>query len=247
MRLFTLVLYLLVMPLTGKADISNNQLTFAVGHDHDRMLSPDYPMYIAKWQFITESLAKLGYSVKAKPLPWARAKHLTETGKADGLFLAANLPGREKWAKLSLPLGFGVFGTFYHKQNPTKNDVIASIRLGLHDRILADVPSEELLLVATAHQGFKLLFNQKVDRFVMSESYGRYLLNTELSAYRAKLDFDTSMIEQRSTHIAFANNKPSSLDALNIVNKAIKLGIEQGLYQTIMTRHGVPKRMQIKQ
>lgn len=220
-------------------------LVFAVGHDHSKMLTPDYPLYNAKWQFITQSLAMLGYKVEATPLPWARAKHLTQQAKTDGLFLSANLPGREKWANLSNKLGYGVFGSFYHIDQPAKREIIASVRLGKHDRIFSDLASEDLLLVATAHQGFDLLYKKKIDRFFMSESYGRYLLRTELAHNKDKIAFDSSQIEQRTTHIAFSNSHPRGLAALEVVNKAIALGIKKGLYQSIMKENKVPKRMQL--
>jgi len=241
-----IAILLIILMHSGCAFASEKQIILAVGHDHEKMLSPDYPMYNAKWQFIIQSLKELDYTVIAKPLPWARAKHLTQTAKADGLFLAANLPGRDKWAELSRPLGYGVFGSFYHKDNSEKKELIAGIRLGDYDQILSDFASEDLLQVATAHQGFKLLFNKKVDRFVMSESYGVYLLNTELSQYKHHLLFDKNKIEKRSTHIAFSKNSEKSLAALKVVNKAIKLGLEQGIYQTVMAKHDVPKRMQLK-
>ena len=96
-------------------------ITFAVGHDHDKMLMENYPIYRASWQFLNQSLAKLGYEVDAIILPWARANYYTQLGKADGLFLAANLPGREQWAVLSNPIGMGVFGAFYHKKPKGSN------------------------------------------------------------------------------------------------------------------------------
>lgn len=240
------VLTLLLLVFCASVVAEDKKLTFAVGHDHQKMVTPNYPMYNAKWEFVVESLALLGYSVDSIELPWARAKHITQVAKADGLFLAANLPGREKWAVLSNKLGYGVFGGFYHVDNPGKNEFVAGIRLGSHDRLLSDLPPEELLSVATAHQGFKLLFNKKVDLFVMSESYGRYLLNTEMQHYNTKIRFDSKKIESRSTHIAFSKNHPKSLEALAIVNSAIALGIKQGLYQAAMERNNVPKRMQIK-
>lgn len=239
---FTFLLLFLCTGVTAE----EKKLVFAVGHDHQKMMTSDYPMYNAKWEFIVESLALLGYSVESVELPWARAKHLTQTAKADGLFLAANLPGREKWAVLSNKLGYGVFGGFYHIENPGKSEFVASIRLGMHDRISSDLSTEDLLLVATAHQGFKLLFNKKVDIFIMSESYGRYLLNTELSHYNSKIRFDSSKIDSRSTHIAFSKEHAKSLAALKIVNNAIDIGIKQGLYQAAMLRNKVPKRMQLK-
>ena len=242
-RLFALIFLTLIA--SGDLRAENKLLVFAVGHDHDKMTTPDYPMYNAKWEFITQSLKLLGYQVEARPLPWARAKHLTQTAKADGLFLAANLPGREKWANLSNKLGYGVFGSFFHIEQPEKKDVIASIRLGMHDRIFENLSSDDLLLVSTAHQGFNLLYKKKVDQFLMSESYGRYLLKTELSEYSDKIDFDPTHIEQRTTHIAFSKNHPRGQVARDIVNKAIALGIKKNLYQQAMERNKVPKRMQL--
>lgn len=239
---FTFLLLLLCTSVIAE----EKKLVFAVGHDHQKMMTSDYPMYNAKWEFIVESLALLDYSVESVELPWARAKHLTQTAKADGLFLAANLPGREKWAVLSNKLGYGVFGSFYHIENPGKSEFVATIRLGMHDKMSSDLSKEDLLLVATAHQGFKLLFNKKVDIFITSESYGRYLLNTELSQYSNKISFDSSKIDRRSTHIAFSKEHVKSLAALKIVNAAIDMGIKQGLYQAAMLRNKVPKRMQLK-
>ncbi len=243
-RVVCLTLFFLLQ--SSLAFASDKTLIFAVGHDHDKMATPNYPMYNAKWQFINQSLALLGYKVEAVALPWARAKHFTQTAKADGLFLAANLPGREQWATLSDKLGYGAFGGFYHKENPGKQEFVAGIRIGMNDRVLSNFSPEDLLLVATAHQGFKLLYNKKVDLFIMSESYGKYLLNTELSEYNDKIMFDSENIEQRSTHIAFAKDNPKSLKAKEIVNRAIALGIEKGLYEQAMKQNNIPSRMQIR-
>lgn len=221
----------------------NRVITFAVGHDHEKMLTNNYPIYRASWQFLSQSLALLGYELEAIVLPWARANYYTQTGKADGLFLAANLPGREKWAVLSSPIGFGAFGGFYHKDKQQNKALIASVRLGVHDKILSGYHADEFLEVATAQQGFKLLFNQKIDRFVMSESYGNYLLNTELAKFRNTILFDSEVIEKRSIHIAFAKDIAKSLQALSVVNKAIELGIDKGLYHAAMAENKVSKEM----
>ena len=226
-----------------KAGEKSKVITFAVGHDHEKMLTDNYPIYRASWQFLSESLALKGYGLEAIVLPWARANYYTQTGKADGLFLAANLPGREKWAVLSNPIGVGAFGGFYHKDKKQNENIIASVRLGVHDKILSGYHTDEFLEVGTAQQGFKLLFNQKIDRFVMSESYGNYLLNTELVEYRNTISFDSELIEKRSIHIAFAKDIAKSLKALNVVNEAIELGIEEGLYHAAMARNKVPQKM----
>ena len=222
------------------------RITLAVGHDHSAMLAANYPIYRANWEFIRHSLVLLGYEVTANPVPWARAKHLTQIAKSDGLFIAANFPGREKWAVLSNPIGYGIFGGFYHIDRKEAQDILAAVRLGDHDEILSNFHTEDLLQVATAQEGFKLLFNHRVDRLIMSESYGNYLLDTELSHFREKLRFDPTFFEKRSLHIAFAKDNPRSLNVLKIVNQAIKLGFEKGLYRQAMEHYKVPARMRFE-
>ena len=222
-------------------------ITFAVGHDHIKMVSSNYPIYRANWEFITESLSTLGYSVKPLILPWARAKLYTQEARADGLFLAANLAGRDNWAELSDPLGYGVFGGFYHKDRANKKELIASVRIGEYDRVLTQYDPTELLKVATAQEGFKLLRLKKIDRLIMSESYGTFLLDTEFARYKDEIGFDEQLIEQRSVHIAFSKQSAKSLDALKIVNLAIRQGIDSGLYNAAMERNQVPERMRLKQ
>lgn len=227
------------------ADEQRKVISFAVGHDHVNMVSSNYPIYRANWEFICESLALIGYRVEPIILPWARAKLYTQKGQAHGLFLAANLAGRESWAVLSEPLGYGVFGGFYHKQRANQKELVASVRLGGSDRVLSQYHPKELLSVATAQEGFRLLFRQQIDRLIMSESYGLFLLDTELSEYKNTIGFDSDVIEQRSVHIAFSKEAATSLEALNVVNMAIQMGIEKGLYQQAMQRSAVPKRMQL--
>ena len=211
-------------------------ITFAVGHDHAKMVSSNYPIYRANWEFISESLSDMGYAVEPVILPWARAKLYTQNAEADGLFLAANLAGRDNWAAFSDPLGYGVFGGFYHKERADSKELIASVRVGDHDRVLAKYGPEELLEVATAQEGFRLLFLKKIDRLIMSESYGTFLLDTEFSEHKKVIGFDEQLIEQRTVHIAFSKSSQKSLEALRVVNLAIRQGIENGLYTAAMER-----------
>ncbi len=220
-------------------------ITLAVGHDHDKMVSANYPIYRANWEFITQSLDAMGYKVNAVIVPWARAKQYTQDAIADGLFLAANLPGRDNWAVLSEPLGFGVFGAFYNVSRPDDKAFIASVRVGEHDRVLSQYNPTELFEVATAQLGFKLLYHQRVDRLIMSESYGKFLLDTELKGYSDAIGFDESMIEQRTVHIAFSKSHAESLAALDIINQAIAEGIRSGFYASAMERNSVPTRMRL--
>ena len=239
-----LCLYLLII-MSFAVSSADRSISFAVGHDHQKMLTASYPIYSANWEFLNKSLSLLGYSIEIQVAPWARAKHLTQTAKADGLFMAANFEGRDKWAKLSKPIGYGIFGGFYNTDRAQAKNVVAAVRIGQHDKILSEYTDDDLIWVATAHQGFKLLFNKRIDRFVMSESYGNYLLNTELSEYREKIAFDYDNIEKRTIHVAFSNSAPSSLKALDILNQAIDLGFEYGLYKEAMEKHQVPIRMRV--
>ena len=188
-------------------------------------------------------MGQSGYSVTAEPQPWARAIHTVKTGRAHGLFLAANFEGRDQWAVLSSPLGKGYFGGFYHTDRYDERKVIAAVRVSDHDKVMSSYKPNEILEVVTAQSGMKLLFNHKVDRFVMSESYGNYLLSTELSIYQDKIKFDESLVESRTVHVAFAKDKPSSLEAMQVINEAIAVGLKNGFYQEAMRASNVPKKM----
>lgn len=233
--------FFVVMNFTAKSEVK--VLEFAVGHDHEKMLKSNYPIYRANWAFITQSLGELGYKVAPVVLPWARAIHSAQTGKVHGLFLAANFEGRDQWAELSSPLGKGFFGGFYHVERYDEKSVIAGVRLSDHDKVMSSYEPYEVLDVATAQSGLKLLYNKKVDRFVMSESYGNYLLSTELVRYNKTIKFDQSLVESRTVHIAFAKNNERTLKALAVVNEAIALGIKNGFYEEAMIESNVPKKM----
>lgn len=46
-------------------------------------------------------------------------------------------------------------------------------------------------------------------------------------------------------HVAFSKGAQSSLEALEILNKAIELGFEYGLYEEAMEKNKVPARMRV--
>ncbi|MDG1752821.1 MAG: amino acid ABC transporter substrate-binding protein, partial [Thalassotalea sp.] len=69
-RTIFIILSLLCFNISSiKAGEKNEIITFAVGHDHEKMLTNSYPIYRASWQFLSQSLAQLGYELKAIVLP----------------------------------------------------------------------------------------------------------------------------------------------------------------------------------
>ena len=77
----------------------------------------------------------------------------------------------------------------------------------------------------------------------MSESYGKYLLSTELIEFKNDILFDSDVIEKRSIHVAFAKDIAESLKAMAVVNKAIDLGMSDGTYRDVMIKNKVPESM----
>ncbi|NMP32698.1 amino acid ABC transporter substrate-binding protein [Thalassotalea sp. M1531] len=241
MRIFSL-LFLLCTLISH--DVWADTIVLAVGPDHQEMHDNNYAIYRANWEFLSISLKQQGYKLEARSMPWARAKDTVKSGQSHGLFLAANFAGRDQWASLSKPLGYEVYGCFFHKENAGAQSVIAAVRLGQHDRILSYLSPDKLLNVTTAQKGLTLLHKQKVDRFIVAQSYGEYILANELSSISAALQFDPNQSERRSLHVAFAKNNESSLNALAIVNNAISYGVSKGFYSKVMQDNQVPLRMQ---
>ncbi|REL24391.1 substrate-binding periplasmic protein [Thalassotalea euphylliae] len=218
-------------------------ITLAVGHDHQNMLENRYDIYKANWDALKMGLKDMGHELKASAAPWARAKAYVQSGKLDGLFIAARLPKRDKWAEFTDTIGYEIYGFFERQNFVPPAQIYAGIRLGGEDRVLSYIPPEKLFYVPTAQRGLELLNQGKVDRFAMSYGYGEYLLKTELKDFKSNIKFNPSESETRSLHIAVSKRHPNKTQVLNILNKAIAHSIAKGYYQAAMEKNKVPKRM----
>ena len=122
----------LVTSLLLSFQVKAIEVNLAVGPDHKEMMAHDYPLYAASWNFLHIVLREQGHTLIAHPMPWARAKDQVLKGNLDGLFLSANLKGRDQWAELTMPLGYDYFGLF--KNDITKvSNTVGVVRIGQHD------------------------------------------------------------------------------------------------------------------
>ena len=232
MKVFAVILFSISFSLSAAQTI-----TLAVGHDHYKMVKY-YPFYAASWDLLNLEFNLLGYKVIATPYPWARAKEKVSKGLADGLFLAANFKGRESWAILSDPIGQDQFGLFTNKLG-NLDAPIGTVRTTSNYGQLTFLNPNEQIQVATAQQGLNLLSNKKLSAFVMSRSYGDYLLSQELKALKNKIVFDSQYTEVYTAHLAIGKQHPEKQKILNIVNQAIKNSLESGRYLKIMQEYQV--------
>ncbi|MAG77429.1 MAG: amino acid ABC transporter substrate-binding protein [Colwelliaceae bacterium] len=226
------LLFLISFTASGAQTIS-----FAVGHDHDKMVK-HYAFYAASWEIVNHELELLGYEVTANAYPWARAKEMVKNGQHHGLFLAANFQGRDKWALFSQALGKDQFGLFKHKEGGSTGP-IASVRLISDYSLVSFISPKTQLQLATAQEGLNLLANKKVKGFVMSRSYGEYLLATELNDIAEKIAFDTNRYDLYSAHIAVSKTHKEAEGTVALIDKALANSIASGRYQDIMTKHQV--------
>ena len=230
------VLYTLIVCASVSAT-ANQTVTLAVGYDHNKMVE-HYPFYAASWHLIGEELALLGYQVRAVSYPWARAKESVRLGKSDGLFLAANFKGRENWAKLTHAVGKDEFGLFYNEFGDAKAP-IGSVRLLSNYGQLSFLDPKEQLKLTTAQEGLKLLSNKKLSAFVMSRSYGNYILDNELKTIQHKIAFNKTLAETYTAHIAVGKAHPNAEQIITLFNQAIRNGIESKRYLETMKRFNV--------
>lgn len=234
----------LIVSLFLSIQVKAIEVNLAVGPDHKVMMTKDYPLYAASWNFLSIVLREQGHTLIAHPMPWARAKDQVLKGNLDGLFLSANLKGRDQWAELTMPLGYDYFGLF--KNDVTKpSNTVGVVRIGKHDQIHSSLKGKKLIEVATAHVGLQLLMTNKVDGFAMSEGYGKFLLDTHFKKTNHKIAFDYEGAERRSAHIAVSKSHNDKDLVLNLLNNAITYGKAQGYYQTIMANYGVDELHQV--
>lgn len=226
------LLFLISFTASGAQTIS-----FAVGHDHDKMVK-HYAFYAASWEIINHELELLGYDVVANVYPWARAKEMVRTGQHHGLFLAANFQGRDKWALFSQALGQDQFGLFKHKKGGSTGP-IASVRLISDYSLVSFISPKTQLQLTTAQEGLNLLANKKVKGFVMSRSYGEYLLATELNDIAEDIAFDTNRYDLYTAHIAVSKTHNQAESTVALIDKALANSIASGRYLKVMAKHKV--------
>ena len=212
-------------------------LTLAVGHDHAKMIK-HYSFYAASWQIINDELHALGYNVSAKPYPWARAKEGVKKAKYDGLFLAANFKGRENWAEFTIPLGQDQFGLFYNKQSDPQLP-LGAVRLLSNYSQLSFLDPDNQVKLSTAQEGLMLLHNKKLRAFVMSRSYGEYILSNELQIIKSRISFNEALAEMYTAHIAVSKTHPRKDEIINTLNSAINNAIRSGRYSMLMEAYDV--------
>ena len=243
-RLITVTtIYYLLLTFLFSFRVSAQTITLAVGHDHQSMLENRYDIYRANWDALKMGLEDMGHKLQASAAPWARSKAYVQSGKLDGLFIAAKLAERDKWAEFTDTIGYEIYGFFERKNFVPPAKIFAGVRLGGEDRVLSYIPPEKLLYVPTAQRGLNLLNEAKVDRFAMSYGYGKYLLNTELKDFKSNITFNANDSETRSLHIAVSKKHPNKAQVLDILNNAIAHSIAKGYYQAAMEKNKVPKRM----
>ncbi len=240
MRVIFFLLWLTLSWQSYGKELSSSVISIAVGPDHHLMLNNDYKFYTASWHFLTDALTNQNIIVAAHPMPWARAKAKVLSGDLDGLFLAANFKGREQWAELSEPLGYDYFGHFTKVTPASTKEIIGVVRVGKHDSVHQDLADSSYIEVATAQIGLTLLAQNKITKFTMSQEYGNYLLANELQEHRSLIHFDINNAEKRSSHLAVSKQHKDKQKLLNVINKAISSGIEQGTYQHYMEKYNVP-------
>lgn len=218
---------------------ANTIIRFGVGHDHEKMVV-NYPFYAACWQLFNTELKKLGYQVAAHPMPWARAQQRVASGQLDGLFLAANFHGRDEWAELTNAVGkdqFGIFNNVSHVPNAP----IGSVRLLRNDSQVTFVPPDSQLQLATAQNGLKLLANRKLSGFIMSRSYGEYMLQNELKSLSPHIEFNEQFSETYTAHVAVSKKRKNADKIIEVLNLAIENAKTSGRYMKIMTQFNVAK------
>lgn len=233
-----------ILLLSFRAVSNTASISLAVGHDHHKMLQ-QYRFYAASWEILTKELTALGYQVNVKAYPWARAKDKVENTTHDGLFLAANFRGREQWAVLSRAIGQDHFGIFNHRQSDNSKP-IGSVRFSGNYSQISFLAKDKQVKFATAQDGLKLLANKKLSGFIMSRSYGEYLLANELKQIRNRIIFNDTRFEIHTAHIAISKKHPNVNVIQSLINSAIENAIESGRYFQVMKKHDVDDYQLIK-
>lgn len=226
--------------------------------------SLDWPPYIGDslpaqgfiHQIAEQALARQGYRLKVRFLPWARAVEVAREGKSAGVFPEYYEAGRKEEFAFSDPMPGGPMG-FYKRRAADirfvadpRNDpgtVLQALKgyrfgvvRGYINNLAFDVADFLVKEEANSDElNLKKLAFSRVDLIVIDELVARHILATRLPELADQLEFMRPPLEHKPLYIAFSRQDPQWQAYRDAFNAGLKAMREDGALGRIMERAGV--------
>jgi len=223
------------------------------------LASMDYPPFYGEKldnygpliELIAKSYYTMGYDVKIRFLPWARAIAWSKSGKVDGMVGVWYSPERAEYFLYSEAIISNSIG-FYKRKNEDirykdyadlkeQGYKLGSVRGYIQPKGLQEsgIP---IMFVNEDLQSFKILSKNRVDLIVVDKEYSRYILaQPEFQKYAKNIEWMEPVLEEKQQHLIISKKAKNSKNKLEDFNKGLQILRETGIFTKILKKHAFMK------
>lgn len=229
-----------------------------------RLATLEWPPYVGQGlkqqgyvhEVVVTALARAGYDVQTKFVPWARALREASLGEVDGVFPTYYTSDRAQLFVFSEPFAGGPVGLYKRIDTPAaytvdpRSNQIAALH-GLREfsvgvvRGFANPPAIDSADFLKKEAGksdlinLRRLYHKRVDLIVIDKFVADYLLENSLKEFRGELEFIQPPLEVKYFHLAFSKKDPAHWEKVDAFNRGLAQIIEDGTLDRIYESHGV--------
>ena len=246
---FCLIVFFSIPPVFGGEPVKLATLVW------EPYIGPDMPNQGYVYELVAAAFKKGGYNTDIQYFPWARAVHLTETGRQDALFPEYYDSNREEKYVFSDPFPGGPVGFYKRKDNPISFAVdpkkdIKTVLKGLKQYsfgvVRGYINTKEFdaadYLKKDEANGDEMnlvkLFNKRIDMIFIDRYVAAHIIVRKFPHYMDQLEFMEPPLEEKKLYVAFSKQAPDYRQKLKAFNTGLKALEQDGTLEKIMMAHG---------
>ena len=199
-------------------------------------------------ELVSTALERAGYRTEYVQVPWARALRGLQQGDYDLLVSAWYNDERARYGQFSAPYLTNRILFLKRKDSTADYRTLADLRrysiaVGRDYRYSPAFDADASLHkvpVTDFPMGARMLAAGRVQLTLEDELVARFYLNRELKGISDQLEFLPKPLSESGSHILVRLSHPRHQQLVEDFNRAIQAMREDGTYQAIFARHGLP-------
>lgn len=197
-------------------------------------------------QIVTEALKRGGYTLKVDWLPWARALHDAEEGRADGAMGIWHSKEREQYFVYSSAMAPNQIGFFKRADSSIGFKALSELKpykIGVV-RGYANPKAFDVAKLTTEEAGddeanLRKLGAGRIDLVLIDKGVALYLIDTKLREFKGKLVWLDPSVDKLPMYVGFSRKAPGYEKKLAAFNKGLKEMEADGTLAKLIGQAGI--------
>jgi polar amino acid transport system substrate-binding protein len=207
---------------------------------------PDLPKNGVITQIVTEALKRGGYTLKVDWLPWARALHDAQDGKADGAMGIWRSKEREQYFVYSSAMAPNQIGFYKRADAPISFKALSDLKpykIGVV-RGYANPKAFDDAKLTTDEAGddeanLRKLGAGRIDLVLIDKGVAMHLIDSKLHEYKGKLVWLDPAVDKLPMYVGFSKKAPGYEKKLAAFNKGLKEMEADGTLAKLISQAGI--------